>query len=235
MKKRKPFYFQKFKIEQTPDVFAVGTDGVLLGALCRCENASSILEIGTGTGLISLMMAQRNITAKIHAVDIDPRAVDLAQLNFKNSPFTDRLTVTQGDINALTLHEKKACIVCNPPFFEVNDSEKHTLARQQVTLTYPQLIHFAQNHLTETGLLSVIIPHQDTEKFITTCTEKALYLIRNIHIFGIRGGKEIRNIVEFSKKPRAPLHQDFVIEEMPRQYSAQYLESTKAFHQFRGE
>lgn len=235
MKKRKPFYFQKFKIEQTHDVFAVGTDGVILGALCGCENANTILEIGTGTGFISLMMAQRNPSARIHAVDIHLPAVNLAQHNFKHSPFAERLTATQADINTLTLHEKTACIVCNPPFFETNDSEKHILARQQITLTYAQLIHFAANHLTETGLLSVIIPHQDTEKFITTCTEQALYLIRNIHIFGIRGGKEIRNIVEFSKKPRAPLHQDFVIEEMPRQYSAQYLEATKAFHQFRRE
>ena len=93
----KPFRFQKFDIIQHENVFRVGTDGVLLGVLCKVENAQRILEVGTGTGLISLMLAQRNANAEITALDLNEDAVNLAQENFKNSPFSKRLQVFHQD------------------------------------------------------------------------------------------------------------------------------------------
>ena len=88
----KDFVFQQFAIQQSKEVFRVGTDGVLLGALVNLQNAQNILEVGTGTGLISLMMAQRNSSAKILALDINEEAVGVSQTNFNNSPFNERLT-----------------------------------------------------------------------------------------------------------------------------------------------
>ena len=87
----KPFHFKQFSIFQDKNVFRVGTDGVLLGALAACEAASKVLEVGTGTGLISLMTAQRNPRTEILALDINEKAVELAGQNFNNSPFRDRL------------------------------------------------------------------------------------------------------------------------------------------------
>ena len=82
----KPFHFQRFSIAQSQEVFRVGTDGVLLGALANCMEAQNILEVGTGTGLISLMLAQRNSNSQIFALDIDEKATELSRENFKNSP-----------------------------------------------------------------------------------------------------------------------------------------------------
>ena len=96
----KPFRFQKFDIIQHENVFRVGTDGVLLGALCQVENAQKILEVGTGTGLISLMLAQRKANAEITALDLNEDAVKLAQENFKNSPFSERLQVFHQDFKS---------------------------------------------------------------------------------------------------------------------------------------
>ncbi len=87
----KPFRFQKFDILQHKNVFQVGTDGVLLGALCQVENAQKILEVGTGNRLISLMLAQRNANAEITALDLNEDVVKLAQENFKNSPFSRKV------------------------------------------------------------------------------------------------------------------------------------------------
>ena len=89
----KPFRFQQFSIQQSKNVFRVGTDGVLLGALCSLSSPNNILEVGTGSGLISLMLAQRESSAEILAIDINSEAIELAGINFKNSPFSDRLKI----------------------------------------------------------------------------------------------------------------------------------------------
>ena len=127
----KTFHFKNFTINQSSKVFRVGTDGVLLGASTTVENAANILEIGTGTGLISLMMAQRNPNATITALDIDEDAVALASVNFRNSPFSSRLNAVLQDFKKHETHEKFDLIVSNPPYFEENPSEKDVLARQQ--------------------------------------------------------------------------------------------------------
>ena len=93
----KSFQFKKFSIQQSKDVFRVGTDGVLLGAIANVQRAKKILEVGTGTGLISMMLAQRNFNTEIQAIDIDENAVELASKNFENSPFKNRLKVYQQD------------------------------------------------------------------------------------------------------------------------------------------
>lgn len=137
----KPFHFKQFSILQDKNVFRVGTDGVLLGALVSCEAASKVLEVGTGTGLISLMTAQRNPRAEILALDINEKAVELAGQNFSNSPFRDRLGAELFDFKNYISEEKFDLILSNPPYFEQMDfSQKDVLARQQVELNFEQLI-----------------------------------------------------------------------------------------------
>src|SRR5690606_24578169 len=159
--RRKPFHFQKFVINQNQYVFRVGTDGVLLGSLASVENSKNILEVGTGTGLISLMVAQRNSAAKILALDINIEAVHLAEENFKNSPFEKQLTAKHMDFNRFEGAEKFDLIISNPPYFEGNSSEKDIFARQQTALTFTDLIKNAAAHLSDNGVVSVIIPFED--------------------------------------------------------------------------
>ena len=228
----KPFRFQKFDIIQHENVFRVGTDGVLLGALCQVENAQKILEVGTGTGLISLMLAQRNPNAEITALDLNEDAVKLAQENFKNALFSERLNVFHQDFKTFESQKEYDFVVCNPPFFEENNSVKDILARQQVELTFRNLIEKASKILSSEGIFSVIIPSESAQEFENLAEDFDLHLVRKINIFGIENGVLKRNVLEFSKKKSALETLDFTIEKSPRKYSDQYLELTKEFHVF---
>lgn len=227
----KPFRFQQFSIQQSKDVFRVGTDGVLLGAMCT-TNAGKILEVGTGTGLISLMLAQRNLQSNILALDINKDAVELAHHNFKNSIFSERLKAELMDFKKFKSQEKFDVIVSNPPFFEENTSDKDVLARQKIELEFDDLIKKSSENLSEVGVFSVIIPSFCADEFIDLALDYKLSLVRKINIFGIEGGALKRNILEFSLSQKPLEISDFVIEKSPRKYSDQYLNLTKDFHVF---
>ena len=228
----KPFRFQQFSIQQSKDVFRVGTDGVLLGAMCNVTNAKKILEIGTGTGLISLMLAQRNVSAKILAIDINENAVKLASENFRNSIFNENLKVELKDFKNFETNENFDLVVCNPPFFEENASAKDVLARQQVELNFRNLVEKSTEIITKKGILSIILPSEAATDVKSLAEEFNLYLVREINIYGIEGGNLKRNILEFSLAQKPLEISDFVIEKSPRKYSDQYLNLTKNFHVF---
>lgn len=228
----KPFRFQQFSIQQSKDVFRVGTDGVLLGAMCNVKNAKKILEIGTGTGLISLMLAQRNVSAKILAIDINENAVKLASENFRNSIFNENLKVELKDFKNFETNENFDLMVCNPPFFEENASAKDVLARQQVELNFRNLVEKSTEIITKKGILSIILPSEAATDVKSLAEEFNLYLVREINIYGIEGGNLKRNILEFSLAQKPLEISDFVIEKSPREYSDQYLNLTKNFHVF---
>ena len=228
----KPFRFQQFSIQQSKDVFRVGTDGVLLGAMCNVKNAKKILEIGTGTGLISLMLAQRNVSAKISAIDINENAVKLASENFRNSIFNENLKVELKDFKNFETNENFDLVVCNPPFFEENASAKDVLARQQVELNFRNLVEKSTEIITKKGILSIILPSEAATDVKSLAEEFNLYLVREINIYGIESGNLKRNILEFSLAQKPLEISDFVIEKSPREYSDQYLNLTKNFHVF---
>lgn len=227
----KPFLFQQFSIQQSPNVFRVGTDGVLLGALGTCSPAEHILEVGTGTGLIAMMMAQRNPKTKITALDINYDAYQLAEINFRNSPFSDRLCSIHQDFQNFQTPNTWDIIVSNPPYFNENQSNKDTIARQRILLDFPQLISKTADLLSDEGLFSVIIPSTFTSIFTEIALQHHLYLVRQINIFG-SVDKLKRHILEFSKQEKTLSISDFIIEKAPREYSDDYLKATQDFHIF---
>jgi len=229
----KPFTFKQFEIQQSKDVFRVGTDGVLLGALADVELASHVLEVGTGTGLISLMLAQRNPHAEFLGLDINEDAVQLTRLNFENSPFRLRLKNSHQDFKTFETSDRFDLIVSNPPYFEESGSEKDKIARQTIELNFSQLIARAAELLSGSGIFSVIIPVEAGEIFVSIGKKNNLYLKRKINIKGIEGSKTKRLILEFSSEAKEVDESDFIIEKSPRQYSDQYLELTKEFHVFK--
>ncbi len=229
----KPFRFQQFEIQQSKQVFRVGTDGVLLGAMANVSGR--VLEVGTGTGLISLMLAQRFPKSLITAIDIDPNAAQLAQTNFQNSPFSDRLGVLNIDFKALNPPYPFDYIVSNPPYFEANASQKDILARQKLELDFPTLISKSFSLLSPKGALIVIIPSTEAKGFIDTALQQGFFLKQIVNIYGIQGGALKRNLLELSKLNLPTQSTNFTIESSPRQYSPQYLSLTQNFHPLRGE
>ena len=229
----KPFIFQKFSINQSKDVFRVGTDGVLLGALSTISTAKNILEIGTGTGLVSLMLAQRNPNSQILALDINPIAVELSSKNFSESIFNKRLKAIHQDFSEFSSQEKFDLIISNPPYFEASDSEKDKLARQTIALNFSQLIEKSAEFIDSKGLFTVIIPFDSGENFIQLAQKNQFHLIRKVIIYGIKNSTPKRLLLEFSREKSDYKEENFVIEKSPRQYSDSYLELTKEFHVFK--
>lgn len=228
----KSFRFKKFKVNQSEKIFRVGTDAVLLGVLSSVENHKNILEIGTGSGVVSLILSQRNPDAEILALDINEEAVNLAAENFKNSVFHQRLKVIQQDFKNFETSEKYDLVISNPPYFEENNSTKDILARQQTELSFENLIKKSTEILSESGLLSVIIPHESGDYFEQKCLVSNLFLQRKIKIYGIKNSKIKRLILEFGFQKKEIFESELVIEDSPRKFSQEYLELTKDFHWF---
>ncbi|MBW8361952.1 MAG: methyltransferase [Kaistella sp.] len=231
----KAFQFKNFSLLQHEEVFKIGTDGVLLGAMSTVEEAERILEIGAGSGLITLMAAQRNGDASITAIDINPDAAQLAAENFKNSPFHQRMKSLQADFKSFESEEKFDLILCNPPYFEENPSVKHVLARQQTELDFRSLISRSALLLSPSGIFSVIIPYEAGNVFEELGRENQLHLIKKVTISGIAGSKPKRLVLEFSFSEKLLVEEHFTIEKSPRIYSDQYLELTKEFHVFKNK
>lgn len=232
----KEFSFKQFAVSQDEKVFRVGTDAVLLGALSHVNESKKALEIGSGTGIISLMLAQRNQKVEITAIDINEKAAELTATNFQNSPFASRLNSFCFDLNDFHPDRKFDLIVCNPPYFELTpQSDRDAAARQKIHLDFPQLIEFSSVNLTDEGLLSVIIPADMSQEFESSALQFQLNLIRKITIYGRIDLKPTRVILEFNKTLKKPINFDFIIEKSPRVFSDEYLEVTKDFHVFGGK
>lgn len=227
----KPFQFKNFSIKQSKKVFRVGTDGVLLGALSGVENVQTILEVGTGTGLISLMLAQRNPDAQILAIDINDEAINLAGENFRNSPF-ERLSVELQDFKDFKTQQRFDLIISNPPYFKENSSDKDILARQQTELSFENLIEKSAEILSENGRLAVIIALESGAYFEEISLKNRLFLSRKIQIFGIKNSAPKRWILELGLNQKEISEEEFTVEKFPRVYSEEYLELTKDFHLF---
>ncbi|MBP3251836.1 MAG: methyltransferase [Prevotella sp.] len=152
------FRFKQFTVSQSCCAMKVGTDGTLLGAWAR--GGRRVLDIGTGTGLIALMMAQRFPGAAVVGIDIDAEAVEQARQNAADSPFADRITMQQADV--CRFEGQFDAIVCNPPYFDkalLAPESRRALARHSVALSYAQLVACSRRLLTPDGELSVVVPY----------------------------------------------------------------------------
>ena len=168
------FDFKRFRIEQDRCSMKVGTDGVLLGAWFPMESGFSVLDVGTGTGLVALMAAQRG-AGSVTAVEIDPEASQQASENAANSPWKDRISVQCADFTHFTAQSRFDRIVCNPPYFRDSlrcpDAGRNT-ARHNDSLSYETLARCAAPLLSPDGLLCVVLPF-DAVGVFTKCAQAA--------------------------------------------------------------
>ena len=162
------FTFKQFEINHEGCAMKVGTDGVLLGAWCSSQSARRIADVGTGTGLISLMCAQRNATAKIDAIEIDSSAAKCARENVARSVWNDRIEVIESAIQQFSTEERYDLIVSNPPYFSEtlqSPDPSRATARHNCSLPHRDLIDAAKRLLTPEGRLSIILPTDEARKF----------------------------------------------------------------------
>ncbi len=215
----------------------VGTDGVLLGAWCPIDNnPNAILDIGTGTGLIALMLAQRTDAVQIDALEIDENAFEQATNNFENSQFADRLYCYHAGLDEFIEEpeDEYDLIVSNPPFFAEDfksTDEGRNLARFLDAMPFEQLIEAADLLLSENGIFAVIIPFKDEEKFIKMAFEYELNPIKITRIRGTFTTPIIRSLIAFKRYEMPVLVADEIVIEISRhKYTDEYFELTKDFY-----
>ena len=226
------FRFKQFAVEQDDVAMKVGTDGVLLGAWAACDGAKRILDIGTGTGLIALMLAQRNAEAQIHAVEIDETATRRARANFDISPWTERLEVEQTAVQHYSPSEKFDLIISNPPYFVGSlqcPDAKRTTARHTHDLTFEELDNAVARLLADNGKFALILPITEFENYLTLTQ---LHLVRRCDVHPVEGGVVKRVMAEFAKQSTAEIEQENIAIERGKRgdYTDEYRTLTKEFY-----
>jgi tRNA1Val (adenine37-N6)-methyltransferase len=213
----------------------VGTDAVLLGAWIQIEGAESILDIGTGTGVIALMMAQKS-TAMITAIDIDASACEQSKENIGNSPWPDRIKVLNESLQQFTIYNqhKFDLIVSNPPYFVdayKSSEEARNQARHADQLPFNEFINCAKLLLHEKGKICIILPTRESIKFRELAAANQLYLTRIMHIKTTEYKDEKRQLLQFELINKKLVDETLVIEQDERHnYSKEYKELTKDFY-----
>lgn len=230
------FQFKQFRISQENSALRVGTDGVLLGAWCNVAGAQRILDVGTGTGVIALMLAQRTDGQEvgIEAVEIDQASASDAIRNFQDSKWKERLSLTHGDFCHLPENGNVFdLIISNPPFFRNSlrsPSHASSIARHDVTLTFEKLIESAFKLLRPKGRLAVIIPAESFDDFRGTARLAGFYLSRKTLVIPKTGKPPKRVLLEFSVMPCYPVEEELVILRDDHQYSDEFLSLTSEFY-----
>lgn len=211
------FETRLFKVRQDRCAMKIGTDGILLGAWARATNGEAILDIGCGTGIVALMMAQRYESSHVDAIDIDGDAAQQASENFANAPFTNRTKAYETsvqdfreDLKVSSIDELKRtdgkyfAIVCNPPFF-VNSltcpDDKRTTARHTLTLSFSDLAHAAFRLLAYGGSFSVVIPADALTEFESFAIIAGFITSRICFVKTTSTKPPKRVLVEFTNKP----------------------------------
>lgn len=178
------FAFKRFAIDQSGCAMKVGTDGVLLGAWCDCSGRR-ILDAGTGSGLIALMLAQRNACAEIDAVEIDPAAAECARGNVAASPWSDRVEVICAALQDFFTDRRYDLLVSNPPYFSetlLSPDPARAAARHNCSLPYRELISAALRLLASDGRLSLILPAGEMPAFSLQASAAGLHLLRRCEV-----------------------------------------------------
>ncbi|OHT46971.1 tRNA1(Val) (adenine(37)-N6)-methyltransferase [Flavobacterium tructae] len=231
------FQFKQFSVLQDKTAMKVGTDGVLLGAWAPINhNPFSVLDIGAGTGIIALMLAQRTNAEQIDALEIDEDAYEEAVENFENSPWGDRLFCFHAGLDEFIEEpeDEYDLIVSNPPFYAEDyksENEQRDLARFQDAMPFEELVEAADLLLSENGILAIILPFKEEEKFIALAKESELYPVKITRVKGTPTAVVKRSLLAFSRNETPQPEVDELTIEIDRHvYTPQYIDLTKDFY-----
>ena len=231
------FQFKKFAVAQDRCAMKVGTDGVLLGAWTPIDhNPNSVLDIGTGTGIIALLLAQRSAATQIDALEIDDDAYEQATENFENSPWNDRLFCYHASLQEFIEEpeEEYDLIVSNPPFYSEaykTQNNQRNLARFQEAMPFEQLLEAVDLLLSDKGIFAVIIPFKEEEKFIALAKLFELFPLKITRVKGTPTTQYKRSLIAFNRNKTDDCSTDeLVIETARHQYTPEYVALTKDFY-----
>jgi len=232
----KPFKFKQFHVLQNHCAMKVGTDAVLLGCWTNIQpHLHSVLDIGAGTGILALMLAQRCDAPQVDALEIDNKAYEQCVTNFENSPWNNRLFCYHASLQEYTaeIDEKYDLIIANPPFHSEEYKSKEVqrdLARSADALPFRHLVESVSVLLSEQGRFSVVIPFSQEKDFIVLATKERLFPAQILRVQGSPSSKIVRSLIEFSFVKTEVIIEKLIIETSRHQYTQEYIDLTKDFY-----
>lgn len=230
------FKFKQFYVNQDQCAMKIGTDAVLLGAWTPLiNNPYNILDIGAGTGILSLMLAQRSNATQIDAIEIEENAFEQCVENFEASPWADRLFCFHAGLDEFydDPEDEYDLIICNPPFYTdtyKTDDSSRDLARFEDAMPFDELIEAASLLLSDNGIFSVIIPFKEEAKFVSMCKELDLFPLKITRVKGAPTSEIKRSLLAFSRIEQSPKLNELTVEISRHHYTPEYIELTKDFY-----
>jgi tRNA1Val (adenine37-N6)-methyltransferase len=231
-----PFKFKQFSTKQNQCAMKIGTDSVLLGAWAPIKhNPFSILDIGAGTGILSLMLAQRSHAQIIEALEIDDNAFEQCVDNFEQSQWNDRLFCYHASLQEFAdeIEDTYELIICNPPFYSEDyktGNLERDLARFQDAMPFEHLLESVAKLLSKNGLFSVIVPYSEETKFTTIANQFELYCEKITRIKGTATSKIKRSLLTLSFTTQEVIATELIIETSRHNYTDDYVNLTKDFY-----
>lgn len=231
-----PFKFKQFSVEHSQCAMKIGTDSVLLGAWTPINhNPSSVLDIGAGTGILSLMLAQRSDAQVIEALEIDDKAYEQCVDNFEQSQWNDRLFCFHASLYEFTkdIEDSYDLIICNPPFYSENyktENQQRDLARFQDAMPFNHLLEGVAMLLSKHGVFSVIIPYTEEDKFIRIANQFDLFPQNITRVKGTSNSIIKRSLLTFSFHKQNSTTATLIIETSRHNYTDEYINLTKKFY-----
>ncbi len=232
----KPFIFKQFEVNQNRCAMKIGTDAVLLGAWTSLNsNPYSILDIGAGTGVLTLMLAQKSSAELIDAIEIEDDAYEQCVDNFEQSPWSDRLFCYHASLAAFVdeIEERYDLIISNPPFYNdthKSENQQRDLARFTDAMPFRHLIESVSKLLSKNGLFSVVIPFTEEKDFIVLASKEHLFPSRILRVKGTPTSEIKRSLIEFSFDETVAEISELIIETSRHQYTDAYIKLTKDFY-----
>ena len=232
----KPFRFKQFSVAQENCAMKIGTDAVLLGAWTNLDSQpNSILDIGAGTGVLALMLAQRSGTELIDALEIDDAAYEQCVGNFEASDWGDRLFCYHASLDEFTeeIEDRYDLIISNPPFYTdtfKTENEERNKARFEDAMPFTELLKSVSKLLSPTGQFNVVIPFSKESSFIELAAKEGLYPSRILHIRGQESSPVKRSLMCFRFEKQTIETQELTIEIARHQYTKEYANLTKDFY-----
>jgi len=232
----KPFQFKQFSIQQDKTAMKVGTDGVLLGAWAEVRlEVLSVLDIGAGTGLIALQIAQKSNAELIDAIELNDNAYEQTVENFEQSDWGDRLFCYHASLQEFVdeIEEEYDLIISNPPFYTSTFKEleeNRAMARHTESLNYNELLEGTSKLLTQNGSCAFIIPFSEEENFIKIASENKLFPNRITRVRGTQNSKIKRSLLQCSFMENKTIINDLVIEIERHKYTQDYIDLVQDFY-----
>ena len=227
------FKFKHFSVKQSDSAMKVGTDALILGAFIEASEKCQALDIGCGTGVLSLMIAQQNNSAQITAIDIDEASVQEANVNFKNSQWSKRLIAFQNDFLEHDFTEQFDLIVSNPPYFSTtneNTDTRKAQARHVSSLEIKPFLEKVNSLLLPNGDFWIIIPFYDVSLWTHQAEVNDLFVTRRVDVIGKEGNEPIRSILKFAHSSEFVNRTSFCIRKLDNSYTEEYKAITKEYH-----